>query len=176
MIGRDRRSPLRFAGLPLVVMALAACSLWGGPTAVPRSPSPSSLVAGPSNQASAPVFPGPPAAALVAEGGDPTDGQIGTYRWGDGGSDAPWLPGTRMSVGAGEPLTVTFRPETSIATWTARRVPAAADGPAGATILGRGSGQPRFTAPGDGTWTVEVRVDFGSAAGTASYFWQLAVD
>ena len=177
MIQCDRRARLHFTSLTLAfVTSFAACSPRGGPTAVPPSTSPSSVVAGPSNQASAPVLAGPPVAALAAEGGDSTDGQLGTYTWGDSGSDAPWLPGAKVSVGAGEPLGVTFRPETTIETWTARLVPANADGPAGAKILGQGSGEPRFTAPGDGTWTMEVRVVFGSAAGTASYFWQLAID
>ena len=40
---------------------------------------------------------------LAAEGGDPGQ-QLGTYIWGDGGSDGPWLPGA-PSRGAGEPLT-----------------------------------------------------------------------
>jgi hypothetical protein len=43
-------------------------------------------------------------------------------------------------------------------------------------VLGQGSGTPRFEAPEPGTWTVEVRVVFEKGAGTASYFWQLAVD
>jgi hypothetical protein len=177
MPGSIRRSPRWVASLPLlVVTALAACGVGGSPTAAPRSTPPSPLVAYPPNQASGLVLAGPPVAALAAEGGDPVDGQLGTYTWGDGGSDAPWLPGARVAVGAGEPLTVTFRPETMIATWSAGSVPAAADGPADATALGQGSGQPRFAAPDGGTWTVEIRVVFGNSAGKASYFWQLAVD
>jgi hypothetical protein len=178
MLWLSRRSTLRCAGLALVVVvALAACSVGGArPTAVPPSPSPSPVVADPSDQASATDAAGPPVAALAAEGGDPTDGQLGTYTWGDGGSDAPWLPGTRMAVGAGEPLSVSFRPEATIQSWSARAVPAAADGPADALALGQGAGQPRLMAPDGGTWTVEVHVVFVNPAGKASYFWRLAVD
>jgi hypothetical protein len=177
MPGRERRSLLGALILMLVALtALVACSAPARPLGSAPAPSPSPVVPDQSDQASAAVAAGPPVAALAAEGGDPTDGQLGTYTWGDGGSDAPWLPGARMAVGAGEPLTITFRPETTIDTWFARAQPATADGPAGAATLGQGSGQPRFMAPGDGTWTVEVSVVFGNAAGKASYFWQLAVD
>jgi hypothetical protein len=175
----NRRSTSMCTIFPLVVvMALTACSIGGGgtPVAPSSSQSPSPVVADPSNQASGRVTAGPPVAALAAEGGDPTDGQLGSYTWGDGGSDAPWLPGARMAVGAGEPLTVSFQPEANIQTWSARAVPATSDGPANATALGGGSGRPRFAAPDAGTWTVEVRVVFADAAGRATYFWQLAVD
>jgi hypothetical protein len=174
-----RHRPSCLSALIRVIVAVTtvvACSAPapGQPTGSRAAPSPG--LAEPSATPSGPIAAGPPTAALAVEGGDPTDGQLGTYTWGDGGSDAPWLPGARIVLGAGEPLTVTFRPETAIGTWSARSVPVSADGPAGARILGQGSGQPRFTAPGDGTWTMEVRVVFGNAEGTASYFWQLAVD
>jgi hypothetical protein len=182
MMGLIRRSPLRTSILGIVVVtAVAACSLASRPAAVSSAPSwvaASFPVATPkaSTMANASIAAGPPAAALAAEGGDPTDGQLGTYTWGDGGSDAPWLPGTRMAVGSGEPLTVSFLPETAIEAWAARAVPSTADGPAGATALGQGAGPPRFAAPAAGTWTVEVNVVFANAAGKASYFWQLGVD
>ena len=50
----------------------------------------------------------PPDASLAAEGGDPVPGQLGTFTWAGGGSDSPWLPGTPITVGAGESLTVTL--------------------------------------------------------------------
>jgi hypothetical protein len=175
------RQPLRTATQAIVVATvLAACTGGGVPPAVPLSASPASspshVVADSSIPTGGQIATGPPVAALAAEGGDATDGQLGTYTWGDSGSDAPWLPGERMAVGAGEPLTVTFRPETAIETWSARAVPASAEGPAGATSLGQGSGPPRFAAPGAGTWTVQVRAVFANVSGQASYFWQLAVD
>ena len=169
-------------GLALV-SAVAACSIPAGPSGLSSSPSPVGASALPATSsadqsisADGTIAAGPPAAALAAEGGDPTDGQLGTYVWGDGGSDGPWLPGARMAAGSGEPLTVSFRPETTIATWSARSVPSTADGPADAMALGQGEGRPRFMAPEPGTWTVEVHVVFANADGNASYFWQLAVD
>jgi hypothetical protein len=124
-----------------------------------------------------PVAPvdGPPTALLAAEGGDAVAGQLGTYTWGDGGSDSPWLPGTPITVGAGEPLTVTVVPAVPIATWRARSVPSAAGGPDGAALLGEGPGAPAFSAPGTGSWTVEVHVAFADGAGDASYFWALEI-
>ena len=45
--------------------------------------------------------------------------------------------------------------------WTARRVPAGAEGAPGATSLGTGPGAPvTFPSPRKGTWSVEVTVEF----------------
>ena len=161
------------------ILIVVACSTPSGssrsaapvssPIPVPGSATPLAL---PTSQA---TTAGPPTAALAAEGGDPVDGQLGTYIWGDGGSDGPWLHGAPITVGAREPLSVTLRPDQPIASWTARYVVATADGPAGVTALGQGSGEPRFAAPAPGSWTVEVHVVFADAAGNASYFWQLTV-
>ncbi|HEV8698146.1 MAG TPA: hypothetical protein VGQ89_10680 [Candidatus Limnocylindrales bacterium] len=183
MPGPSSPPSLRSASLAVILVVAAACSTTVGPTAPARPPSPvvatvvpATMPPSPSGSASGAIGAGPPVAALTAEGGDPTDGQLGTYVWGDAGSDGPWLPGARMAVGSGEPLTVSFRPDAEIARWSARSVPATADGPADATPLGQGSGRPGFTAPDPGTWTVEVHVVFANTAGNASYFWQLAVD
>ncbi|HEV8281487.1 MAG TPA: hypothetical protein VGQ02_06490 [Candidatus Limnocylindrales bacterium] len=183
MPGPSRPPSLRSTSLALVLVVVAACSTTVGPTAPATPPSPlvatvvpSTMPPSPSGSASRTIGAGPPVAALTVEGGDPIDGQLGTYVWGDGGSDGPWLPGARMAVGSGEPMTVSFRPDATIAAWSARSVPATVDGPADATPLGQGSGRPRFTAPEPGRWTVEVHVVFANAAGSASYFWLLAVD
>ncbi len=118
----------------------------------------------------------PPDALLAAEGGDPVAGQLGTFVWFETGSDAPWLPGTPITVGAGEPLAVSLVPDGDIGAWSARFVPANAGGPDGATSLGEGAGLPAFAAPGPGTWTVELFVEFAPAAGNAHYFWRLEVE
>jgi hypothetical protein len=143
------------------------------------SPSPSRQPSSPAAttagaQASLDATDRPPSAALMAEGGDPVDGQLGTYLWGSGGSDSPWLPGARIAVGAGEPLSVSVAADQPAVSWSARFVPANAVGPAGATAMGSGQGRPGFLAPDPGTWTVEVHLVF--AAGEASYFWRLEVD
>lgn len=118
----------------------------------------------------------PPDALLAAEGGDPVTGQLGTYTWVNSGSDSPWLPGAPIAVGVGEPLAVTFAPETAVESWTAIYVPASADGPAGAQTLGQGSGPLTFAAPGPGSWTMALDVTFAQGTGTAYYAWRLDVD
>jgi len=129
----------------------------------------------PAPSASAAGLDAPPDALLAAEGGDPVVGRLGTYIWLDSGSDAPWLPGAPIAVGAGEPLTVSFAPPSEIATWAARMVPASADGPDGAISLGEGTGAPAFVAPDSGSWTVDLAVTFPAGAGSAHYFWRLDV-
>ena len=97
------------------------------------------------------------------------------YTWGDGGSDSPWLPGAPISVGTGEPLSLTFDPGVAAESWRARSVPSSAEGPDGASLIGEGAGTPTFTAPRAGSWTVEIRVVFAEGSGDASYFWLLDV-
>ena len=77
----------------------------------------------------------PPAATLAAEGGDPVAGSLGSFTWGDGGSDSPWLPGAPISVGAGEPLTVTLPGDVPIGL-AAKRVPRGHPDGVGAVALG----------------------------------------
>ncbi len=118
---------------------------------------------------------GPPTASLAAEGGDPVVGQLGTFTWGDGGSDSPWLPGAPVAVGSREPLTVTLADGPPVSGWTARRVRAGATSPAGAVAVGSGSGPIAFDAPATGSWTVEVAVTFADGLGSAAYFWRLDI-
>lgn len=163
----------------LVVAAIAACTGTAAPPTPGNSPSPPSTSPSPAiatdAPSSEPSADGPPAARMAAEGGDPVTGQLGTYVWGDAGSDSPWLPGAPISVGAGEPLTVIVDPVIPVSTWRARMVPSGAAGPAGARQLGQGAGDPRFGAPAPGSWTVEVHVVFVAGRGDASYFWRLDV-
>lgn len=173
----------RFQALLLMVLVVAGCS--SGATASPPRTSPALATAVPTSSVSSAAVPtaavptatgnGPPVGQLAAEGGDAITGQLGTFTWGDGGSDSPWLPGAPISVGAGEPLAVSFGSPIGVATWQARAVPSGADGPAGASILGEGTGAPAFGAPAAGSWTAEVHVVFDGGVGDASYFWQLEV-
>lgn len=154
-----------------VALALLGCATGAGNGSPETTPGASPSVATPTDAAA-----GPPTAQLAAEGGDPVEGQLGTYTWGDAGSDSPWLPGAPIAVGAGEPLTVTLAPESAIESWTAIHVPASADGPAGGVELGSGSGAPAFPAPGAGSWTVDLEVVFAGDQGTAHYAWRLDVE
>ena len=137
------------------------------PPTTPTPPSPSPSVAGRD---------APPDALLAAEGGDPITGQLGTYLWFGTGSDAPWLTGAPLTVGSGEPLHLQVVPEGSIATWEVRDLPAGAADPGEARTIAKGTGAPAFAAPGSGTWTVEVTLEFAGGAGRAAYFWRLKVE
>jgi hypothetical protein len=163
----------------LISLVVVGCA---GPASSSPSPSetvpPSATIESPSSTTASPAMPGetPPDANLAAEGGDPVTAQLGTYTWRETGSDSPWLHGAPIAIGAGEPLTVTLEPAIATESWRARLVPATADGPAGAVILGQGAGPLVFAAPAPGGWTVEVAVVFADALGEASYFWRLEVN
>lgn len=118
----------------------------------------------------------PPSASLAAEGGDPVTGQLGSFTWGDGGSDSPWLSGARLTVGRAEPLTVSISGGVATADWSARRVPHGTSDGSGAVAIGAGTTGPMtFIAPGPGSWSVQVTVGFAGDLGTATYYWQLMV-
>ena len=112
---------------------------------------------------------------LAVEGGDPVTGQLGTFTWGDGGSDSPWLPGAPIAVGTGEQLTVTIGDGVGVATWSARRVPAGTTDGSGAVGLGTDGPPIAFGAPETGSWSVQVTVDFDGGLGSASYYWLVTV-
>jgi hypothetical protein len=118
----------------------------------------------------------PPTASMQAEGGDPVAGQLGSYTWGDGGSDSPWLPGGPITVAAGEPLTVVLAGDAVVADWTAARVaPERTDG-ASAVPIASADGDPiRFPAPRAGRWSVQVQVRFPGGSDSAAYYWLLDV-
>lgn len=161
------------------VLALAACSgSVGSATPAATTPPPdqaSSPPAGTAAPTDSVPLDAPPAAAMFVEGGDPVAGQLGTYVWGDGGSDSPWLPGAPITVGVGERAAVTFTPGVSVASWRARFLPSTADGPDRAAALGAGAGEPTFGAPPVGSWTVVVDVVFAGGLGDAMYYWLVTV-
>ena len=138
------------------------------PTAGPPASTPSSSAV-PSISAQ------PPPASLAADGGDPVVGQLGSYTWADGGSDSPWLPGAPITVGAGEPLTVSIPGGVAVAEWTARRVQAGTANGTGAVALGSGRGPVTFAAPPPGTWSVQVDTRFADGLGSAAWYWLITV-
>jgi hypothetical protein len=176
--------PKRIVAVALVVLGGIAVACGSpGPPASDASPTPSPAAPGatvpPSRSGPPPSLAGrdaPPDAVLAADGGDPVTGQLGTFVWFDTASDAPWLPGAPLRVGAGEPLTLRLIPDGRIASWEARYVPAAADGPDEARALGQGAGSIAFGAPEPGDWTVDVSIQFGGGAGEAHYFWRVEVE
>ena len=164
----------------LAALILAGCGSRVAGSDGDGGPAPSGSTSTPATSdravASARARDAPPEAALAAEGGDPVPGQLGSYTWDGSGSDSPWLPGTPITVGAGESLSVTLAPPAATGTWRARYVPAGQTDAEGARPLGEGSTTPTFPAPPAGRWTVEVQVTFPDAAGAASYFWEIVVD
>jgi hypothetical protein len=174
-----RSSPVAVAGSLVLACLVVACgnqTLGGSGTASPPAVSASGVTVSPAAVASPPLAAAePPAAALAAEGGDPVTGQLGSFTWADGGSDSPWLPGTPVVVGAGEPLTVTLADGVAVADWSARRVPAGTTDGAGAVGLGSGPTPVTFAAPRPGSWSVQVTVTFAGGLGSAAYYWQLTV-
>ena len=115
----------------------------------------------------------PPLADLAVDGGDPVAGELGTYVWGRGGSDAPWLPGAPIRAATGEVLTVSLVPDLRVSGWSALLAPAAGD-ETGAAPVGAGAGPLDMTAPASGSWTLAVTIEFGDL-GTATWFWRLEV-
>ena len=170
-----RRSTL--AILPLALVATACATVGPSGSVAPSAaatPPPTEAVTPPSQAPSAAATE-PPAATLAVEGGDPVAGQLGTFIWGDGGSDSPWLPGSPIAVGTGERLTVALADGVGVATWSARRVPAGTTDGSGAVGLGTGGPPIVFEAPATGSWSVQVTVDFDGGLGSASYYWLVTV-
>jgi hypothetical protein len=118
----------------------------------------------------------PPAASVSVEGGDAVAGELGSFTWQNSGSDGPWLPGSPIRVGIGEPLTLTLADPVGIANWAVSRAPAGADG-SGVIGMAEGTGEPvTFDAPPAGSWSVHIDVWFADNLGSAAYYWLMAVD
>ena len=160
LIGCSGQTPAIGSASPSTPVAIASASADDAPTATAPASSPAA---------------GPPQATLAAEGGDPVIGQLGSFTWADGGSDSPWLPGTPVTVGTGEPLTVELADGVAIAGWTARGARAGTTDGAGAVGLGGGPAPATFPAPAPGSWSVQVDVTFAGDLGTAVYYWQVSV-
>ena len=147
-----------------------------GPTATTPAPTQASTPAGTASPSAAASLPAePPSVALAAEGGDPVMGKLGSYTWAGGGSDSPWLPGTPIRVGAGEPLAVSIGGGVGVVEWFARRIRAGTAVGTGAVGLGAGHAPVAFAAPGSGTWSVQVVIRFAGDLGSATYYWELTV-
>jgi hypothetical protein len=171
-------------------MLLAACSAVGPGGTAATTPS-ATPVASPAAEATnprrsavptatalstgAPSAGQPPAASLAVEGGDPVTGQLGSFTWDGAGSDSPWLPGSPITVGAGERMAVTLATDPGIAGWAARRAPAGTVDAAGAVALGQGAGPITLAVPPPGTWSVQVTIQFAGDRGSAAYYWKITV-
>ena len=174
-----------------VVLLCAGCSRPGASPAVseaiPTAAAGPSAPAMPSVEPSAdtppseppvtePAMAQPPGASITVEGGDPVDGQLGSFTWHNGGSDGPWLPGSPIHIGSGERLRLAFAQPVRLADWTVSRAPAGASG-SGVVGMAEGSGEPvTFDPPPAGSWSVNVNVWFADNLGSAAYYWLIDVD
>ena len=113
---------------------------------------------------------------MSVEGSEPVLGQLGSFTWGDGGSDSPWLAGAPIAVGVGERVVITIADAVGVDAWTARRVPAGTPNGTGAVGQGEGEGgaEISFPSPPSGTWSVQVAVTFAGDQGSAAYYWQVS--
>lgn len=176
----DRSAPRAALVLIAIGLLFGGCGRAGAPGAPASavasieptaSVEPSVPPAGEPSQAS------PPAASIAVDGGDPVGGQLGSYTWHGAGSDAPWLDGSPIHVGAAERLSVSLVEAVGVANWTASRVPPGNRDGIGAIGLGEGFGEPvTFGTPPKGSWSVNVTVWFSDDRGSAAYYWLMNVD
>lgn len=138
-----------------------------------------SVVPSPEPTPSVPADPSiaePPAASLAVDGGDPVEGELGSFGWLNGGSDSPWLPGNPIHVGRGERLTLSLAAGLTLDTWSVSRSPV---DQLGDQVIGMGAGSTApvaFDAPPIGTWSVSVSLWFADNGGSATYYWRMEVD
>lgn len=165
-------------GAGLLLAGLAGCAP-PPPGAIASTPvaSPSAAVATATPPALAtPLDPvTPPAASLAAEGGDPVVGELGSYTSGQGGSDGPWLAGTPIHVGAGEPLSVTIDGGRRVDSWTVETTAVTAPLGDRSRRLADGTGPVRFRATDRGAVSMGVTIRF-AGGGSATYYWQVTVE
>jgi hypothetical protein len=186
---------LRLALAVVTSITLSACATGGPPTAS-VGPDPTTALAAP---ASAPVpatsppstSPGPtpvptptivlttpPEAVLVGErmAGEPPVGALGSYTWGDEGTDAPWIvPPDGAEVRAGSPLRVSFDPAAVPTSWIARWAPVIGDAPGDVASSTEGSGAPDLSAPDQsGPWSLRLDARFGEGQ-SAAWYWRHTV-
>jgi hypothetical protein len=181
--------PVRSGAATLAVLLLLGCSAAASssvpspslpsliPTAAPTErvdPTMASTLDPPTPE---PPIEMPPLASLAVEGGDPVVGELGSFAWQNAGSDSPWLPGSPMRIGAGEPLELSIAGEVGIDSWQVNYVPADDLDSITPVGLGDGGGAPiTFSPPPPGTWSVHVGVRFADGLGSAAYYWSIEVD
>jgi hypothetical protein len=181
---------------PLVVAGLVAgCGTSGSPP--PGAPS-ILPVATPSAAATAGVTPeasdsatdgptpvptarlsAPPEALLLGDAlpGEPAVGDLGSYTWGDEGSDAPWIvsqPGVLAKPGTA--VRITFIPDVAPPAWTVRWARIAGGGAGDVASAAEGSGAVEFAIPDTaGGWSLQLDARFGTGHG-ATWYWRVDVE
>jgi hypothetical protein len=117
----------------------------------------------------------PPAARLEASAGTPVEGSLGSYTWGEAGSDAPWIV-VRPSgaVTAPGPFAVRLDPAVPVATWSAAWAPITGREAGDVAGFAEGEGDAIAFAgpPRTGPWSLKLDVRFASGD-QATYYWRL---
>jgi hypothetical protein len=146
---------------PAVARATAA-SATDGPTPVPTA-----------------AFSQPPMALLAGETlpGEPAVGDLGSYTWGDEGSDAPWIVSDRGALARpGTPVSVTFDRNVEPPAWTVRWAPITAGGVGDVAVSSQGTDAVTFAVPDRaGAWSLQVEARFGTGHG-ATWYWRVDVE
>jgi hypothetical protein len=125
-----------------------------------------------------PTTPIPPRAMLLSPGNPPIEGAVGTYSWDGFASDSPWLAGAGPIRIAPDILaSIRFPADAHVGTWEVRYAPVS-DGlgdPARAVNQSALSGpEIDFPAPPEGSWSVQVLVEF-VGRGRVTYYWRFEV-
>ncbi len=120
----------------------------------------------------------PPVALLVVPNmpGEPAVGPLGSFTWGDHGSDAPWIVPRHGALAVqGATVNVTFDPAVTPAAWTVRWAPIAAGGAGDVASASQGGDAVAFDVPGQaGAWSLQLEARFGTGR-SASWYWRVDV-
>jgi hypothetical protein len=117
----------------------------------------------------------PPDAAVLVAGADALVGQLGGYTWRNGGSDAPWLQGTRGTIASARPLQFGLSRDVPIDEWSVACAAAGQQSPERLVPLDPTGAPLEVVPPPAGRWTVVLRVRFGQGLGDAAWYWTLIV-
>lgn len=166
---RAARAIVAVAALAVAALALlAGCGTGAAPTS-PAAPSPSAVAA---SGSAVPAEPQPPVALLAIDARPGVAGSLGTYTFRGAGSDAPWLPGAALPVGAGGTARVELVPDVGVGTWRVKRAPPGDTDGAAARLVASGSGPIAFPIDA-GAGTILVDVEFADGQGSAAWFWRV---
>ena len=117
----------------------------------------------------------PPDAAVLVAGADALIGQLGGYTWRNGGSDAPWLQGTRGAVPPDRPLQFGLSRDVPIDEWSVAYAAAGQQSPERVVPLDPTGAPLEVVPPPTGRWTLVLRMRFGEGLGDATWYWTLIV-
>jgi hypothetical protein len=174
MTGRIERSAAWRVGGLVMLALLAGCSPSG---AVSTGTPPGTPQTGTPDTTAPDEVPG---AELSVDGGEPIPGELGTYVYGERGSDAPWLPATALDPVAAAPgAALEVKLSGGLGLAGGRAIFAAAADTEGTQPRGleaTSDGQRlRLVGPPAGSWVLSVEVDYPDGLGSGAYFWRLEV-